>query len=206
MIEVTLGYLDTHVEKWQSIAKIGEVRNELELKKEAIDDAAKAQLEAAVAPGKMKLELKRTMSKKADILNDIVEVYGVMNFDDQLVQKMSDSYSTLYAMKYEDFFLKVKQIIEQAEANKQTLIDEYGMTEEQIISLQNDYDNMMELSGQPREYRIKSKVATQNLDELFSDAAQILDQKLDNLMKLFKRRDPNFYSGYEKARMVVDFT
>lgn len=59
--------------------------------------------------------------------------------------------------------------------------------------------------GQPCEYRIKSVVATQKLESLFDQAGDLLNNRLDNLMKIFVTRDPNFYNGYEKARMIVDY-
>ena len=58
------------------------------------------------------------------------------------------------------------------------------------------------IKGKPREYRIKSGVATQEIETLFDQADDLLNNRLDNLMKIFVNRDPNFYNGYEKARMI----
>lgn len=60
------------------------------------------------------------------------------------------------------------------------------------------------MNGQPRAYKIASVQATKELEQLFTDATQILENKLDNVMKIFKRRDANFYNGYIAAREVVD--
>ena len=54
-------------------------------------------------------------------------------------------------------------------------------------------------------FHLKSGVATQTLDELFSQSNELLTGRLDNLMKIFVNRNPNFYNGYEKARMIVDY-
>jgi hypothetical protein len=89
--------------------------------------------------------------------------------------------------------------------NQEELIAGYGLTSEQITGLQADYDHFLELDGQPREYQIKSGVATLTLEELFTEVNNLLTNQLDNLMKIFKRRDPTFYNGYLKARMVVDY-
>jgi hypothetical protein len=59
--------------------------------------------------------------------------------------------------------------------------------------------------GQPREYRIKSSMATQELETLFDQADDLLNNRLDNLMKIFVNRDPDFHFGYRKARMIVDY-
>ena len=67
-----------------------------------------------------------------------------------------------------------------------------------------DVDQLLALNGKPREYQIKSGVATQSLEDLFSQTNELLTGKLDNLMKIFTNRDANFYAGYQRARMVVD--
>lgn len=205
MVEATLSFLDGNASVWQSIAKIGEVKNQLNDVNQAIDAAAVDQQQAQLSIGKIKLGQKRTVSEKADIMNDILEVFAEMNGNQELAQTMSDSASDLLQMSYDDMLRKVKLIIDAATENQEALVAEYGLTAEQIADLQADYDRLRELNGQPREYQIKSGVATLTLEELFIQVNTLLGSQLDNLMKLFKRRDPNFYNGYQKARMVVDY-
>lgn len=204
MVEATLGFLNENVTKWQSIAKIGEVKNKLAEVYAGIENTAMTQLEAQVNMGKVKLELKRVISQKADILNDLIEVYAQMTNKPQLAQAMADSATDLYRMRNDDMMRKVKLIIGAAVENQEALVAEYGMTAEQITDLQADYDRFMEVTGQPREYQIKSGVATTSLDELFAQATDLLSNQLDGLMKIFKRRDTAFYNGYEKARTLVE--
>nr|WP_321356083.1 hypothetical protein [uncultured Draconibacterium sp.] len=204
MLDDTLAYLDTRSTLWNSIAKIGEVKNKLTQLSLAIDTSAMQQEQSKVTLGKVKAELKRTIADKADVLNDVVEVFALMNGNEKLAEKMADSASDLYRMKYDDMQRRVKVIIDSATEHQEELIAEYGLTAEQVTDLQNDYDRLNELSGQPREYQISSAVATQTLEELFTEVNNLLENQLDNLMKVFKRRDAAFYMGYEKARMVVN--
>ncbi|MCB9001302.1 MAG: hypothetical protein H6537_04920 [Bacteroidales bacterium] len=205
MVETTLSFLDENVATWQSIAKIGEVKNKLSDVNQAIDKAAADQSNAQVNMGKIKTELKRTICEKADIMNDIVEAFALITGNEMLAQTMADSASDLFKMKNDDMLRRVKQIIDAATANKEALTADYGFTTEQITDLQADYDRFLELNGQPHEYRVKSSVATLTLEELFAEASNLLTNQLDNLMKIFKRRDANLYNGYLKARMVVDY-
>lgn len=205
MLDNTLSYLDTNTSVWSSIAKIGEVKNMLGQYSLAIDAAAMQQEQSQVTAGKIKLELKRTIADKADVVNDLIEVYALMNGDEILAGKMADSASDLYRMKYDDMQRRVKIIIDSATEHQEVLTAEYGLSPQQIIDLQADYDRMQELSGQPREYQIRSAVATQSLEELFTTVNKLLVNQLDNLMKVFKRRNAAFYIGYEKARMVVNY-
>lgn len=205
MIEATVTYLDGNATTWQSVAKIGEVKNTLENINRAIDDAAEQQADSKVTIGKSKLVLKRKICEKADIVNDIVEVYAVINNDNNLAEKMAASASDLFKMKNDDMLRRVKQIIDSAIGLQEPLAADYGLNAEQVSDLKADYDQFLVLNGQPREYQIKSSMATQSLEDLFSEANNLLANQLDNLIKIFKRRDANFYYGYLKARMVVDY-
>ncbi|MBI9068816.1 MAG: hypothetical protein JEZ09_16085 [Salinivirgaceae bacterium] len=205
MVDATLVFLDNNVSKWQSIAKIGEVKNQLDAINLAIDNAAEEQEQSQVTIGKVKQKLKHTICEKADILNDVIEVFALMTDKPTLADKMADSASDLLKMKNEDMLRRVKQIITAANENQELLTADYGLNAEQITDLQADYDHFLELNGQPREYQIKSSVATKSLEDLFAETNNLLVNQLDNLMKIFKRRDASFYNGYLKARMVVDY-
>ncbi len=204
MVETTLSFLDSNATIWQNVARIAQVKNQISEASQAIDLAAVEQQSAQVNVGKIKLDLKRTIAEKADILNDLVEVYAQMNNNPTLAQQMSDNSTTLFRMKNDDMTRKVKQIVDAIVAHQDVLVAEYGLAAEQITGLQADYDYYQELSGQPREYQIKSGVATLTLDERFAEVHNLLTNQLDNLMKIFKRREPTFYSGYLKARMVIN--
>jgi hypothetical protein len=204
MLESTLSYLDQNPSPWQSIAKIGEVKNQLAAVNASIDDAADQQGDSQLGIGKIKTALKRTICEKADIINDLVEVYALMNDKGELAQKMAENTSDLFKMKNDDMMRRVKLIIGSATEFQEALTTEYGLNSEQISDLQADYDRFQELNGQPREYQIRSSMATNSLEELFEQANGLLVAQLDNLMKIFKRRNTNFYHGYLKARMVVD--
>ena len=204
MMDDTQAYLDKYAAEWQAIPIVGEAKNELDGLITAIDEAATVQSNSQTTFGKSKLELKKIIADKADIVNDIVEVYAIMVGDEELARRMDKSKTDLYKMPYEDFFREVKFIIDKVVELEEPLTTTYGLTTEQVTDLQTDYDDMKALNGKPREYKIKSGVATLNLEDLFSEAHTLLDKKLDNVMKLFKRTKPSFYYGYTRARIVVD--
>lgn len=70
--------------------------------------------------------------------------------------------------------------------------------------LKASFDDFLAINGQPRAYKVASVQATKSLDQLFDDASDILENKLDKVMSIFKRRDVNFYNGYLAARVIVD--
>lgn len=204
MLDAVSAYLDANAATWTSINKVGEVKNQLEAIRTDIESAATTQAATEATFGQTKLALKKTIANKADIVNDMVEVWATLNGDDELARRMSDTEWKLFRMPYEAFVIRVALIIEKAQEHQEELIADYGMTAEQITNLQTDLDNLLEIMGKPRQFTIQRAVATQSLSELIELGLELLKSQLDNLMKIFKRRDPAFYDGYIRSRIVVD--
>jgi hypothetical protein len=204
MHNAVINYLDTNVAVWSVVPKAGEFKNEFSLVNAQIEQAQAEQLAAQVYVGKSKDELKSVIAHKADILNDSIEVFAAVAGDVELESKMAGSYSDLNRLRNVDFPPKIMEIIDAAEANATPLQTDYNVTTEQIDDLKADIDAFLEMSGLPRAYQIASVQATKSLEQLFTEANDILVNKLDKVMKIFKRRDPNFYNGYLAAREVVN--
>ncbi|PWE00693.1 hypothetical protein [Marinilabilia rubra] len=203
MLEAVNSYLDEHKNKWQGIARLVDAKQTLTHKLTALERASEAQAEAKVSIGKSKLALKKTMAAKADIINDLVAAYAHMIGDNELARIMSDSTSALFRLSYDKFFIRVKSIIETATELKDVLIKDFGMQPEQLTDLQNDYNHLLEIEGQPRAFQIKSSIATNQISFLLGEAHNLTTKQIDKLISTFKQSDPNFYHGYKKARMIV---
>jgi hypothetical protein len=117
---------------------------------------------------------------------------------------MSDSQWDLYRLPYNDFYIKVRSIIDKASELQEVLVSDFGLTTELITDVQNDLNQLLEIDGLPRAYQIKSSVATNEIEQLLSQASDLLYNQIDKLMSIFKHSDTNFYHGYQKARMIVD--
>jgi len=204
MYDTVIAFLDSNAEKWTSIPKVGEFKNAFSNLVVQIDDAQKAQQDAQVFIGKNKKQLKSTIARKADILNDAVEVLALVSGDQELESKMAKTYSDLNRMRNSEFIPAVKEVITKVENHSEPLQTEYGVAAEQVEDLKNDLDDFLAMNGQPRAYKIASVQATKELQVLFEEATDTLENKLDKVMKIFQRRDANFYNGYHAARVIVD--
>ncbi|SFE65559.1 hypothetical protein [Thermophagus xiamenensis] len=204
MLESVNNYLDENAGKWQGISRLVAAKTELSQKIAAINAAAEAQANAQATYGKTKMALKKAIAAKADILNDVIEAYALTEGDDELARQMSDSQWELYRLPYNDFYIKVRSIIDKASELQEVLVSDFGLTTELITDVQNDLNQLLEIDGLPRAYQIKSSVATNEIEQLLSQASDLLYNQIDKLMSIFKHSDPNFYHGYQKARMIVD--
>ena len=117
--------MDTHADIWNTIPKIAEFKNKLDAINTQIEETHQAQQDAQVFLGKTKTQLKLTIAQKADMINDVVEAFAGLEGDTSLEQRMADSASALKKLRNQDFMLKIKEIIEEAESHQESLKD-YG--------------------------------------------------------------------------------
>lgn len=203
MLNAINNYMDEHEDKWNSIARLATTKSTLAQILEDLELAQTAQAEAKATFGKSKLALKKAIALKADVVNDLLEAFALTEEDYELARKMRDSTSSLYRLPYSAFFIRVKTIIEKATELKDVLTNDFGMQAEQLTNLQQDFNRLLEINGKPRAYQIRLSIATNKISQLLSEANDITRQ-MDKLISIFKDKDPNFYHGYKKARMIVD--
>lgn len=203
MYEAVHTYLDANTDKWNGVPVLITFKNELSDLLSNIREHQDNQEAAKVFLGANKTNQKRFVSEKADILNDALEAYAAIEGNAELEQKAAKSFSDLNRLRNQDFVTIITETITLLEQHLEALAD-YGVTADQITDLKNTFDQFLMLQGQPRQYRIAGKQATLNLAELFENTSALLANKMDKVMKRFKRTDTNFFNGYEAARVIVN--
>lgn len=201
MFQTTSDYLDNQAAVWNAIPVIGNYKNQLTEALTDIKQAAIDQAEAQVYIGKSIQGVKKTIAEKMDYLDDLLEAYAEDTNNAELASQASNSKTDYLRLPHESFETKVKQVIELLE-NYQELLTDYGMTAEQITDVKLNLDQFLTSRGKPRSYQVASRQATQSLENLFDEGSQSLE-KLDRVLKRFKRANASFYLGYEAARKVV---
>lgn len=204
MFDTTNSYLDDNSAVWTSIPKFIELKTKFSGLITLVEQAAGDQQKAQMFLGKNKTQLKKTVATKTDILNDALEAMALINGDETLAARMSDNFSELYRLRNLDFMPKVAEVIQAVDNNTLELTTNYGITQEQIDDLKADADHFAELNGMPRAYQVASVQASKELDSLFAEINEVLTNGLDKMVSIFRRRNANFYNGYQAARIVVD--
>ena len=202
MYQTTLDYLDAHNAVWNAVPIIGKYKNALSTINTSIKTAAAEQADARVFIGKSLSALKKTIAAKMDILDDMLEAYAVDTDNAELTERANNAKSDYFRLPNEDFEIKVKQVIGLLETHLAAMAD-YGMSEEQLKDVKADYDQFLVLRGKPRSYQVASSAATQDIATLFREGTTATE-KLDRVMKRYKRANASFYNGYVAARRVVD--
>lgn len=52
--------------------------------------------------------------------------------------------------------------------------------------------------------QVNKKGITTNLKALFAEADELLKDKLDSLLLILRKDEPELYTGYSKARIIID--
>ncbi|MCR9249180.1 MAG: hypothetical protein NXI20_02100 [bacterium] len=203
MLATTRTFLDLNTDVWSGVPIIATVKTELDSVIQEIIHHQEAQEASQVFLGSNKLALKKAVAEKADILNDILASYAEIEDNAALLEKSNKSFSDFNRLPYQDFQTVVKETIQLLDDNLASLAD-YGVSEDQVTDLKNSFDDFMSISGEPRLYKVASVQATKALEDLFTQASDLLKSKLDRLMKRYKTANTNFYNGYVASRVLVN--
>ncbi|MCG8483834.1 MAG: hypothetical protein MJA31_11035 [Clostridia bacterium] len=203
MLATTRAYLDANTSVWSSIPVINTIKPQLDDVLQSISEHQEAKEASQVFLGSNKTALKKAVAEKADILNDVLATYAAIEGNATLEQKADRSYSELYRLPNQEFVVVIKETIKLLEEHIEAMAD-YGMSPDQITDLKNAYDNYLAISGQPRLYKVATSQAVRALEDLFTQANELLTARMDRVMKRYKSADPNFYRGYLAARVIVD--
>ncbi|MEQ9468956.1 MAG: hypothetical protein RLN88_16220 [Ekhidna sp.] len=202
MMETTQTYLDANTAVWSAIPIVTTYKNQLSQAIDGLKTAAQDQDAAQVFIGSNLQSLKITIAEKMDILDDILEAYADDTGNAELLAKASNSKRDYLRLTNEDLETKVKNVIDLLEANVADMAD-YGLTQDQIDDAKLSFSSYQDKRGKPRSYQVASRQATQSLKDLLSEGMDAL-QRLDKVMKRFKRSNSSFFNGYMAARTIVD--
>ncbi len=195
-------YLDNTTATWSPIVIVTRYKNELSQLITTIRSTAQDQEAAQVFIGKSVTELKYLIAEKMDILDDTLEAYAEDQGMEELRIRADNSKSDYLRLPHEDFETKVKNMIDLISTHVEAMAD-YGMSTEQTDEVKETFGVFQDRRGKPRSYQIASKVATSDIAELFKLVTVVME-KLDRVMKRFKRSNASFYTGYLAARAIVN--
>ncbi|MEL6561885.1 MAG: hypothetical protein AAFQ94_27105 [Bacteroidota bacterium] len=202
MLEATSSEMEKNRTVWDFIPIVGKYKNELDGNILSIKGQAEQQQAAQVFISKSLTDQKRSIAEKMAIIDDSVEVFAEDKGDTELMVKTTNTKSDYYKLSHEEFEVKVTNVIGVVESVLPELAD-YGITVTEVELVKEEFNDFQEKRGKPRAYRISSRVATQQLKDLFEESAVLLG-KMDKILNRFKLTNPPFYNGYVAARKVIN--
>lgn len=120
-----------------------------------------------------------------------------------LAQPVKHTEAGLARMKDDELITTGKTVLSLAKANAKKL-EEYGFTAEDIARLETLIEQFVKVEASPRSEESTRVAAKVSMNELISNAKEMLADHIDHQMELIRRREPEFYNAYQSARKVIN--
>lgn len=149
-----------------------------------------------------KTSKRSAMTEKALFLENRLQSYANAVENAELRESVQYSASDLKKTRDTDVVGICNTILAQANAYA-AAIAEYGVTAAMITDFQTAIAAYSSTLAKPKAAKSQTKTATENLARLFKEADDLLVKRLDLDIELFKASNPEFYSQYKTARIII---
>ncbi len=145
---------------------------------------------------------------KGEITDDVCEYmsfaegWAIINNDDDLINRIHFTPSALRETADTLFVSRCRMIIGIIEEMADKLTG-FGLTPEMLTAVKEKIRTFEKLIPKSRENIGNKKVATVNLDTEIDSAETIL-VKMDKLVETIRRKNPDVYTKYKTARVIVN--
>lgn len=150
-----------------------------------------------------KAQVRDDLEEKLLVIADAIAAFAAKTADPDLAAQVHMTKSSLDGLSDSDLVLAAKRVTDAAEANMAALAP-YGVTATNNDELKAAGDLFANKKESPREAIIGRKIETLSLPTAIRAVRSIFRNELDKLMTAFKKPQPDFYTGYFAARIIVD--
>ncbi|MGD8777877.1 MAG: hypothetical protein PVH88_02830 [Ignavibacteria bacterium] len=203
MYNAVITFLQNNQQAYSAMPAMQAQVTELENKTQNIIDSD-AEREG-VRAGKIANKLKEE-KELHEVLNKVISalfVYAQIIENNEIKDEADYSSYELIKMRDNDFLEKGYAIYNLAAGLKTELAD-YGISEDDIESIKTNADEFAEALGIAGAAGAESKEKTAGLQAIFDDVDDLLYDRIDKLVEIFKTSDEAFYEGYTNARQIID--
>lgn len=201
MYQKVQGFLQLHADELSSIAVLGDLKSQFDNEiKKILDLAASAGADITgftVDKQNKRNELKTKILK----LSTALVAYGAINNDSGLVEKCDETPSGIDRMRDNDFFTYAKLILSEAHARMDLLVP-FGATANDFNDADHSANVYLKSIQDPRIQINERSMTLTKLEKAFGTADDLLNGKIDQVMKIFSVSQPDLYKGYDGARGI----
>lgn len=195
-------FLNDNSSVWSSTPRIVTYKNDVDEIIVLLREKSGISIDSISVSGK-KEKLKEQIAQKTSALLGILTAFAHEKDDMDLVKQVNVSKSSVLKLKDTELVPKVTFFISIARQYIEDLAD-FSLSEASLTELEAMADEFNGLIGKPRSIQNKKFVALAEVDELINEGNNLLKNKLDKLMLMFRESNPAFYDGYQRARVIVD--
>jgi hypothetical protein len=202
MFKTVASFLENNSTIWNTMAPLQTAVTQFKAKIAAIDTTAQKQ-EAPNGATDDKTEARHALE---DVLFLACEALGVLahtSNDNDLAALTDVTRTSLDRMNAEELSNRAVSVLAAATTRK-TELATLQVTQANLDELDQALQDFNAAKTGPRTATAARVVQTDSLPRLIREASGILRNQIDRMVSLFKRSNPDFASGYQSARVIVD--
>jgi len=204
MLIATLGVIDNFKSLWQAIVAFATARDDLAA---AIDNIRAQELKQSTSTTGVtqdKRTLRGAMCLRAAMVGGAVAAYADKQNHHELFAAVDFSAPDLMHQSEEECVTHCTAILKAGTDNLAALTPANHLAQADLDDLKAKIDAFNAALERPRQTKAGTKSATDQLPEALAAADRIAERQLDRLMERFRLTNPDFYSAYQVARVIVD--
>lgn len=203
MYETVDGVLQGNDTVWTGNSEFSDAVDDLEDDIEKIGDLAQQQMEDITGITEDKHEARIALEEQIIAVASIIVFWASRGGGRGIVNKVNFGRSELSKARDNEITGMAEQVHEVAADNAAVLVP-FGLTPAMITALADAITEYNKHISKPREALTETSAATEQLPPVFRDTDKILEEQLDKGMELFKVSEPDFYTQYFNARIIVN--
>jgi hypothetical protein len=203
MMETTLKFLDDNNTIWSGKAAFSATVTEA---KDGVTEIRKAAARQESPTGGITDEkglARGTLEDLALEVADAVSAFAAKSGNASLSADVHVSRSSLDQAQDDDLVQTGERIRDAANDNIASLAD-YEITAAKVTTLSNAITAFSGMKTAPRTAKASKSGATTSIASLVQTTRSLFRNQLDKLMTPFRKTNPEFYTGYFAARVIVD--
>ncbi len=203
MFNTVAVYLDKNSSLWATKKPVADALTDLKAGIASI--ALKSGRQATPTSGSAdeKTQIRADLEDKTLEVADEISAFAAASNDVALAAQVNLTRSTVQKLSAEDLEKAAKRISATAAANL-TALSDYDVNQADLTELEALTTEFDAAKSGPRSAIVDRAAETATLPEVITQTTDILRDRLDKLMTKFRKTNPEFYAGYQSARVVVN--
>lgn len=146
---------------------------------------------------------KQDLSQLAADVASLISAFAAATSNNTLLEEVNFPYSKLFGTRDDLLAPRCQNIYDAGVANMPAVKD-YGLTQAALDALQAAITNYAAQTPKPRSAVSQRKIHNANIKALFVDADAILKSQMDKMIVAFRAANPDFVTGYDSNRIIID--
>ncbi|MFI5217888.1 MAG: hypothetical protein ACHQNT_00255 [Bacteroidia bacterium] len=203
MYQATDDVLQTHNAVWTANVPFTAAVNTFETNIDAIADLRDIQDADKTGVAEDKQNKRQSLEEQTFAAAKIIGFYASQVNNRELLQIVNFTRTELTKARDNELSGMAVQVHEAAVANAVAVLP-FGLTGPMTTALGTAITDYAAYIGKPRAAVSETSAATEQLRPLFDQTTTLLEEQIDGGMELFRITNPDFYTQYFNARVIVN--